>query len=120
MRDCSDVSPRPSVLRRISLWAMALLYIAGGINHFASTPFYLQMMPPYLPAHLLLVYLSGVAEFVLGVALLIPRTRRLAAWAIVALLVAIYPANLYMWTSHMAIDGKQLPTSFHVIRLVIQ
>jgi uncharacterized membrane protein len=99
---------------------MALFYIVGGINHFASTPFYLQMMPPYLPAHLPLVYLSGVAEFVLGVGLLIPATRRLAAWGVIALLIAIYPANLYMWSGHIAVNGRVLPTWAHVIRLVVQ
>jgi uncharacterized membrane protein len=99
---------------------MALIYIVGGINHFGSTPFYMAMMPPYLPAHLALVYLSGVCELVLGIGVLIPATRRLAAWGIVALLVAIYPANLYMWTSHMAMNGKQIPTAFHVVRLVAQ
>jgi uncharacterized membrane protein len=99
---------------------MALLYIVGGINHFASTPFYLQMMPPYLPAHLAIVYISGVAEVTLGIGLLIPVTRRLAAWGVVALLIAIYPANLYMWTSHMAVGGKPIPTAFHVVRLIAQ
>jgi uncharacterized membrane protein len=119
MRHWSDVSPRP-VVKTVGLWLMALFYIGGGINHFVSTPFYLQMMPPYLPAHLALVYVSGVAELALGIGLLIPATRRLAAWGVIALLIAIYPANLYMWTSHMAVNGKVLPTWAHVLRLFIQ
>jgi uncharacterized membrane protein len=99
---------------------MALFYIVGGVNHFANTPFYLQMMPPYLPWPLPLVYLSGIIEMGLGVALLIPRISRLAAWGVIALLVAIYPANLFMWTSHMAINGKVIPTGFHIGRLIGQ
>jgi uncharacterized membrane protein len=99
---------------------MALIYIFGGINHFVTTSFYTAMMPPYLPAPLALVYLSGVCELVLGIAVLVPATRRLAAWGIIALLVAIYPANLYMWTSHMELNGKEIPTAFHVIRLGAQ
>jgi uncharacterized membrane protein len=106
--------------RRISLWVMAILYIAAGINHFVHPQFYLQIVPPYLPAHEAVVYLSGVAESGLGVALLVPRLSRLAAWGVVALLIAIYPANLYMWTGHVAVDGKQLPALFHVVRLVVQ
>jgi len=57
------------------------------------------------PAALALVYLSGVAEIAVGIGLLIPRTRRRAAWATVALLVAIFPANVYMATHGVVIEG---------------
>jgi uncharacterized membrane protein len=57
------------------------------------------MMPPYIPAPGFMVALSGVIEVALGVALLIPRTRRLAAWGIVALLIAVFPANIHMFMS---------------------
>ena len=74
----------------------ALFFIAGGVNHFAHADFYLPMMPDYLPSHVLLVQLSGVAEVLLGAALLVPRLERLAAWGLVALLVAVFPANVHM------------------------
>jgi uncharacterized membrane protein len=70
--------------------------VLAGLNHFVSPDFYVHMMPPYLPAHLALVYLSGIAEVVLGALLLVPRWWRLAAWGLIALLVAIFPANLHM------------------------
>jgi uncharacterized membrane protein len=54
------------------------------------------MMPPWLPAHRELIFLSGLAEVVLGVAVLVPRLRRMAAWGIIALLIAIFPANLHI------------------------
>ena len=53
-------------------------------------------MPPYLPAHLFLIYLSGVLEIVLGVMLLMPKFSQLAAWGLIALLIAVFPANVYM------------------------
>jgi len=53
-------------------------------------------MPPYLPAHLFLIYLSGVFETALGIMLLIPKCTRLAAFGIIALLIAVFPANIYM------------------------
>ena len=84
------------LLKTILRYLFGLLFVGAGINHFASTEFYLRMMPPYLPWHLGLVYLSGVAEIALGALLLVPRTRRLAAWGLAALLVAIFPANLQM------------------------
>ncbi len=75
---------------------MGVSYGVAGANHFLNADFYLPMMPPYLPLHLELVYLSGVAEVALGVAVLVPGFRRLAAWGIILLLVAIFPANVHI------------------------
>ena len=83
-------------LKTIFRIIFALFFIAAGLNHFVSPDFYLKIMPPYLPWHYPLVFMSGVAEVVLGVGLLIPKTRRLAAWGLIALLIAIFPANLHM------------------------
>lgn len=79
-----------------SLVAQAVLYVAAGINHFWHPATYVQIMPRWAPAPGLLVQLSGIAEIALGV-LLVPRaTRRLAAWGLVALLLAVFPANIQM------------------------
>ncbi len=75
---------------------LALFFVGAGINHFARTGFYLRMMPLYLPLHLELVQISGVAEIVLGVLLLIPRSSFVAAWGLIALLAAVFPANVQM------------------------
>ncbi|WP_336327956.1 DoxX family protein [Halovenus sp. HT40] len=86
-------------LRRLKmplLYVMGLFYITAGVTHFLSPEWFLQIVPPFLPAPLALVYLSGVAEIVVGVGVLIPQTRHYAALATVALLVAVYPANIYM------------------------
>ena len=77
-------------------WIFGIAFVLAGINHFVKPDFYVQMMPPYLPWHLPLVYLSGIAEVVLGGMLLVPRWSRVAAWGLVALLVAVFPANLHM------------------------
>jgi uncharacterized membrane protein len=79
-------------------WLFALLFIAAGSNHFRRPAFYERTIPPALPFPSLLVVVSGIAEIVLGVLLLVPRTRRLAAWGIIALLVAVFPANIQMAT----------------------
>jgi uncharacterized membrane protein len=81
-----------SVLKRL----FGIAFILAGANHFISPPFYLKMMPPILPAHLFLIYLSGIIEIVLGVLLLIPKFTKFAAWGIIALLLAVFPANIYM------------------------
>jgi uncharacterized membrane protein len=84
---------------------LALLMIAAGTLHFARPQPYLMIMPPYLPWHLPLVYISGAAEILCGIGLLVPFTRQAAAWGLVALLIAVMPANIYMATAHLAIPG---------------
>jgi uncharacterized membrane protein len=77
-------------------WILAIGFVLAGINHFINTQFYLKIMPPVLPAPVFLIYLSGVFEIILGVMLLIPKFSRIAAWGLIALLVAVFPANIYM------------------------
>ena len=85
-----------NIAKLILKWLFGVIFILAGINHFLNTNFYLKIMPPYLPWHLFLVYLSGVFEIILGALLLIPKFSRLAAWGLIALLVAVFPANIYM------------------------
>ena len=91
--------------KRPLCYAMALLYVVAGGLHFVVPELYVQIVPPVLPAPLALVYLSGVAEIAVGLGLLVPRTRPYAAWATIALLVAIFPANVYMAVSMVTIEG---------------
>lgn len=83
-------------VKLILKYVFGIAFILAGINHFINPQFYLRMMPPVLPAHLFLVYLSGVFEILFGVLLLIPRFSRSAAWLLIALLIAVFPANIYM------------------------
>jgi len=78
------------------LLLLSIFFTYAGIDHLVSPDFYVSIMPPWIPAHLELVYLSGVFEVMGGVGVLIPRFRALAGAGLVALLVAVYPANLYM------------------------
>lgn len=77
-------------------WLLALLFVAAGVNHFVKPDFYVKIMPPYLPWHYELVLVSGVFEVLGGVGLLVPKVRRAAAWGLIALLIAVFPANLHM------------------------
>jgi uncharacterized membrane protein len=73
-----------------------VLFVLAGINHFAHTPFYLAMMPAYLPWHAALVHVSGLAEIALGLLMCLQRYARVAGWGMIALLIAVFPANLQM------------------------
>jgi uncharacterized membrane protein len=100
-----ELKPLLARTKRPLLYIMSALYIVAGVMHFVVPELYVQIVPPYLPFPLVLVYVSGIAEIVLGAGLLTERTRRLAAWGVIALLVAIFPANLYMATSDVVIQG---------------
>src|SRR6476646_6236755 len=84
--------------------------VLAGANHFLNAPVYVGMMPAALPAPLTLVYISGVAEMLGGLGLLHPRTRRLAAWGLVALFLAVFPANINMAVNHLPLGTHELPT----------
>ena len=88
------------MLKTIFRWLMALFFIAAGVNHFVSPKTYMEIMPPYLPWPLGLIYVSGLAEIALGAAALVPLLRRIAGWSLIALLIAVFPANV-----HMALNG---------------
>jgi uncharacterized membrane protein len=82
--------------RVVVRWLLALAMVGLGIYHFVSPADFVAIMPPYIPAHLFMVYASGVCEILGGIGLLVPRTRRLAGWGLLALLVAVFPANVHM------------------------
>lgn len=85
--------------QKVFLYVAAVFYLLAGVLHFLRPGPYLKIMPPYIPWHLAMVYISGAAEIAGGAGLLVPGLRRIAAWGLVALLVAVFPANLYMATS---------------------
>ncbi|MCE9668229.1 DoxX family protein [Myxococcus stipitatus] len=84
------------MVKDILRYVLGLFMVAAGINHFVNPRLYVRMMPAWLPWHGPLVFWSGVAEVALGVGLLVPATRVWAAWGLIALFVAVFPANLEM------------------------
>ena len=75
---------------------MSLFYISVGLNHFIDPYWFMQIVPPYLPFHLQLVYISGFFEIAFGIMLLVPAFRFYAGWGLILLLIAVYPANIYL------------------------
>jgi len=86
--------------RSIARWVLALFFIGAGVNHFLSPDIYLGMMPAWLPLKTAANVISGAAELAGGFGLLIPRLRRAAAWVLIVLLIAVFPANI-----HVALQG---------------
>ncbi|RVT77572.1 DoxX family membrane protein [Flavobacterium sufflavum] len=100
------------------LYIMALLYIMAGLNHFRIPGTYLKIIPPYLPNPKLLNLLSGAAEIILGLLLVLPNMTNYAAWGIIILLIAVFPANLFMFQNRKASFG--IPKWILLLRLPLQ
>jgi uncharacterized membrane protein len=84
---------------------LAAVMVTAGVLHFARPEPYVRIVPEWLPAPRALVFVSGFFEIAGGVGLLVPATRRLAAWGLVALLVAVFPANVNMAVRRIGFDG---------------
>ncbi|SHG38765.1 Uncharacterized membrane protein [Flavobacterium segetis] len=100
------------------LYIMALIYFVAGVNHFRNPRIYIKIIPPYFPNPKLLNIISGAAEMILGIALIIPSLSNFAAWGVIALLAAIFPTHLYMYFDKKA--GMGLPKWVLLLRMPLQ
>ena len=108
-------------MKKFSLYAAAALFLGAGFLHLVRPGPFAAIVPPYIPQHFAVVYISGMAEIAGGVGLLMRRTRWLAAWSLVLLLVAVFPANVNMAIHHIQLDPTDtLPTWAMWARLPFQ
>lgn len=107
------------ILKSVLRYVLGLFFVVAGMNHFITPGFYLPIMPDYLPWHEALVFLSGVIEVVAGALLCVPKTQRIGAWAIIAVLVAVFPANIHMAMNPETFADYGSPTALY-IRLPLQ
>ena len=104
-------------LKFASLFLMAAFYIFAGVSHFRIPKFFIKITPPWVPAPEITNIVVGVIEIVLGILLLIPATTEFSAWAIIALLIAVFPANVYHYQKARK-KGKHVTAT--LIRMPIQ
>ena len=84
------------MVKVISVYVMGIFYIIVGIKHFQDPSWFVQIVPPILPYKYELVCISGFFEVLLGILLMIPRFQSIAAKGLMALLICVYPANIYL------------------------
>ena len=84
------------LVKLISVYVMGIFYIIVGIKHFQDPSWFVQIVPPILPYKYELVYISGFFEILLGILLMIPKFQSIAAKGLMALLICVYPANIYL------------------------
>jgi|SRR5580704_1425914 uncharacterized membrane protein len=99
---------------------LAILFVFVGISHFLLPASFSRIIPPILPYPKMLLWVSGIAEMLGGVDLLIPPLRRAAAYGLALLLVAVFPANVYMATAHVAFPGIMGRAWLQWLRLPLQ
>jgi uncharacterized membrane protein len=99
---------------------LAGLFVTAGTLHFLMPSPFVQIVPPYLPWPLALVYLSGACEIAGGAGLLVPRLRGAAGWGLVVLLIAVFPANLHMALGDVQIREVDVPPLLLWLRLPLQ
>ena len=99
---------------------LAVSIIIVGVLHFAISEPFVKIMPPQLPYPLELVYISGGFEILGGIGLLVPPVSRAAAWGLVALFIAVFPANINMAFNHIKLEHIPDSPWFHAIRLPLQ
>ncbi len=109
----------PSAVK-VARAALALFFFVAGANHFRAPEFYLPIMPPYLPWPMALIDASGAAEMAGAIGILVPPWRRAAAWGLIALLVAVLPANLEGAWNGMSFGGHAVPAWMLWARLPFQ
>jgi len=108
------------MLEPIGRWIFAGLFLASGILHFAMPKAFVRIVPPLFPQPQALVLLSGGAELLGGIGLLIPRWRRSAGYGLALLLIAVFPANIYMAVAHVPSTGLLGNRWLQWLRLPIQ
>jgi uncharacterized membrane protein len=109
-----------SLLKKITIYIMAIAYVFVGIQHFTNADPFLAIMPDYLPYHLEAVYFSGFCEIFFGILLLIPKYRSYAAWGLILLLLAVFPANIHLALNTDAQHVLNISQSTAIIRLPFQ
>ena len=108
------------MLRKVFLALAALFFIAAGTFHFLRPAMYMKIVPPYIPWPLAMVYISVAAEIAGGLGILLPPVQRSAALGLMALLVAVFPANIYMATNPVESGASALPHAALWGRLLLQ
>lgn len=98
----------------------AVCMVIAGITHFVAPYTYVKIVPPQLPYPEAIVYISGFFEILGGIGLLIPPVSQAAAWGLVTLLIAVYPANINMAVNHIHIEHIPDSNWFQAIRLPFQ
>ena len=109
-----------TIIKSFLIIISSIFYVIVGIKHFIEPEYFLSIVPPYLPYHLELVYISGLFEILFGLLILFPKYRYYGAIGLILLLVAVFPANIYLAQSKEAQEAIGATHEIATWRLPIQ
>ena len=109
-----------TIIKSFLIIISSIFYVIVGIKHFIDPEYFLSIVPPYLPYHLELVYISGLFEILFGLLILFPKYRYYGAIGLILLLVAVFPANIYLAQSKEAQEALGATQEIATWRLPIQ
>ena len=109
-----------TIIKSFLIIISSIFYVIVGIKHFIEPEYFLSIVPPYLPYHLELVYISGLFEILFGLLILFPKYRYYGAIGLILLLIAVFPANIYLAQSNEAQEAIGATQEIATWRLPIQ
>jgi len=120
LRVLSAIRQRTFDARGAAAIGLGCLFIFTGVGHFIQTEPMVQMLPPWVPERVLLVYLTGVLEFAIAIGLLVPKTRRFTGYAAAAVFVSFFPLNIYAAINHIPMGGHAWGPVYLLLRAPLQ
>ena len=115
-----SIFEKMKLFKEITIYIMSLLYVIVGVKHFTNTDFFVAIVPPVISWKEEAVLISGIIEIELGILILFNQTRKLAAWGIILLLIAVFPANIYLYLSEIPRDIIGISKNQALFRLPFQ
>jgi len=109
-----------TIIKSFLIIISSIFYVIVGIKHFIEPEYFLSIVPPYLPYHLELVYVSGLFEVLFGILILLPKYRYYGAIGLILLLIAVFPANIYLAQNEIAQEAIGATQEIATWRLPIQ
>lgn len=119
-RSISGITRRDFDVRGAAAIGLGLMFFFTGSGHFIQTETMTQMLPPWIPARVFLVYLTGVLEFAIAAGFLMPKIRRLAGYVAALILILFFPANVYAALHHVPMGGHAWGATYLLIRAPLQ
>ncbi len=109
-----------NLYKTATIYIMSLLYIIVGIKHFTDPNFFIYIIPDYINWKYEAVYISGFVEVILGLLLIFKKSRKLASYGLILLLIAVFPANVYLYESEIAQQSLNISKNQALIRMPFQ
>lgn len=108
------------LIKYLTIYILSMLYILVGIKHLISPDFFITIVPEYICYKSEVVLISGLLEIIFGILLLYRKTRSIGAWGVIFLLIAVFPANIYLYYSKIAQDTLEITKSQALLRMPFQ